>query len=144
MLGLERPAACGPIKTEPLDPNFLIHVLPGATGLHYRTDPPTSGPHQPAPRLARVQQRPLPRPVQVGLLEAGDVLVQYRGLDRADIDRLQKLAGDHVVVAPNPDLPSRYRVVATGWIHKRTCTAVDTGALGDFVRQRGGKGPGTP
>jgi hypothetical protein len=137
-------ATCSPITTEPLDPNFLIHVLPGAKRLHYRTDPPTSGPHQPSPHLARVQQRPLPEPVQVGLLEAGDVLVQYRQLRGADIARLRRLAGGHVVVAPNPDLSPRYRVVATGWIHKQTCTAVDTDALRRFVRLRGGKGAGAP
>ncbi len=135
------PSACGPNTREALDPNFLLHVLPGATGVRYRTDPPTSGAHQPAPRLARVQRRPLPRPVQVGVLEAGDVLLQYRGLRRSDVDRLERLAGGHVVVAPDPDLPQRFPVVATGWIYKRTCTALDTSALEDFVHQRAGKGP---
>ncbi|MDQ6698150.1 MAG: DUF3105 domain-containing protein [Actinomycetota bacterium] len=139
--GSDGPAACGPITQEALDPNFLLHVLPGARGVRYRTDPPTSGAHQPAPRLARVQHRPLPRPVQVGVLEAGDVLLQYRGLRSSDIDRLERLAGGHVVVAPDPDLPLRFRVVATGWVYKRTCTALDTGALREFVGQRAGKGP---
>lgn len=139
--GSDRPAACGPISQEALDPNFLLHVLPGAAGVRYRTDPPTSGAHQPAPRLARVQRRPLPRPVQVGVLEGGDVLLQYRGLSQPDIDRLERLAGGHVVVAPDPDLPRRFPVVATGWIYKRTCTSLDTSALEDFVDQRAGKGP---
>ncbi len=139
--GSEGPAACSAIEQEALDPNFLIHVLPGATSVRYRTDPPTSGAHQPAPRLARVQHRPLPRPVQVGVLEAGDVLLQYRDLRSSDIDRLERLAGGHVVIAPDPDLPRRFRVVATGWLHKRTCTALDTDALEEFVHQRGGKGP---
>src|SRR5882724_2557756 len=40
---------CARVVTEPLDRNSLQHVLPGAKGLHYLTDPPTSGPHQPAP-----------------------------------------------------------------------------------------------
>lgn len=138
------PATCGPIVREALDPNFLIHVLPGAKGVHYRTDPPTSGAHQPAPHLARIQRRPIPRPVQVGLLEAGDVLLQYRSLDQRDTDRLRRLAGGRVVVAPNPSLSARVKVVATGWIHKRTCTALDVGALQDFTRQRAGHGADSP
>lgn len=137
-------SACGPTHREALDPNFPLHVLPGATDVHYRTDPPTSGAHQPAPRLARVQRRPLPRPVQVGLLEAGDVLVQYRGLSGPDVVRLRRLAGGHVVVAPYPTMSHRARVVATAWIFKRTCSAVDIGAIEEFVQQRAGHGPGTP
>jgi len=133
--------ACGAIEREALDPNFVIHVLPGAAGVRYRTDPPTSGAHQPAPRLGRVQRRPLPRPVQVGVLEGGDLLLQYSGLRSSDVARLERLAGGHVVVAPNPDLPQPYRVVATGWVHKRTCRALDIAALGEFVDQRAGKGP---
>ena len=108
-------AACGSIRREALDPNYLVHVLPGAQGVRYVTDPPTSGAHQPAPRLAPVQRRPLPKPVQVGVLEGGRVLLQYRGLAPADVAQLEKLAGAQVVVAPNPDLPSAGRVTATAW-----------------------------
>jgi hypothetical protein len=42
-------AACGPIRREPLDKAFLVHVLGSDTDVHYTTDPPTSGPHQPTP-----------------------------------------------------------------------------------------------
>jgi hypothetical protein len=135
-------AACGSIRREALDPNYLVHVLPGAATSRYLTDPPTSGPHQPAPRLDPVQRRPLPKPVQVGVLEGGNVLLQCRDLKPADVSRLEKLAGTQVVVAPDPDLASS-GVTATAWTYKRTCRAVDPTALKEFIAQRAGRGPGT-
>ena len=67
------------------------------------------------------------------------MLIQHRGLDEADAARLAELAGDGVVVAPNPDLPSP--VVATAWLAKRTCDGVDLPALRQFVEERIGRGP---
>ena len=133
---------CGPIRREALDPSFLVHVVGGVeTGIEYRSDPPTSGPHQPTPPVDGVVDEPLSRPVQVGVLERGDVLVQHDPeLARTDLELLRDLAGEGVVVAPNPDLPDP--VVATAWVAKRTCTAVDPDALEDFISARKGKGPG--
>jgi hypothetical protein len=135
-------AGCGPIRREALDPTFLVHVVGGQdAGIEYRSDPPTSGPHQPTPRVEGVVDEPLSRPVQVGVLERGDVLIQHRrDLAPDEHARLAALAGDGVVVAPNSDLPDA--VVATAWVAKRTCSAVDVAALEDFISQRRGKGPG--
>jgi hypothetical protein len=65
------------------------------------------------------------------------VLVQHR--PDVDASALADLAGDRVVVAPNPDLPAP--VVATAWLHKRTCTEPDVDALQAFVDARVGHGP---
>jgi hypothetical protein len=132
--------ACGAITREALDPAALVHVLADEPGLEYGSEPPTSGPHQPAPDVSGVVTAPLPRPVQVGVLERGDVLLQHRGdLSASEQRRLEALAGDRVVVAPDPDLPAR--VVATAWTFKRSCDAVDVDALQAFVDERAGKGP---
>ena len=132
--------ACGPILHEALDPAYVVHVLGTATNVHYTSDPPTSGPHQLAPPVDGVVDDPITRPVQVGVLERGDVLVQRDpDLDPQDVKRLEQLAGNGVVVAPNPDLPSP--IVATAWLYKRTCDSVDTAALQDFIDERLGKGP---
>ena len=130
---------CGPIVEEALDPGFLMHVL-GEEGVEYTTDPPTSGPHQAGPDVAGVLVDPLSRPIQVGVLERGDVLLQHRpDLPADQLAELEALAGDRVVVAPNPDLDDA--VVATAWLYKRTCDAVEVDALREFVDARVGKGP---
>src|SRR5690606_27589962 len=116
-----------------------VHVLGTETDVEYSSDPPTSGPHQPSPPADGALGEPLTRPIQVGVLERGDVLIQYQpSLSAADVEALEALAGDGVVVAPNPDLDDP--VVATAWVHKRTCSAVDTAALQVFVDERVGHG----
>ena len=131
---------CQPVHREALDPNEA-HVLPGAAEPTYRTDPPTSGPHTPAETPTGVLAAPLARPRQVGALEAGAVLFQYRDLSTDEQRALEALAGGLVVVAPNPDLPDK--VVATAWLYKQVCSAVDTTALQDFAAAHQNHGPGT-
>lgn len=129
--------ACGPIQREALDSAYLVHVLGDDTDVAYTSDPPTSGPHQPGPPVQGVVDEPLTRPIQVGILEQGDVLIQHdpsvAAADLADLGR------EGVVIAPSPDLPAP--VVATAWTYKRTCDAVDLAALQEFIEERGGKGP---
>jgi len=131
---------CGTITREALDPAYLVHVLGTDEDLEYTSDPPTSGPHLPAPAVEGVVDRPITRPVQVGILERGSVLVQHDpDLGAEELDRLDALAGEDVVIAPNPDLPAP--VVATAWLYKRTCESVDADALQEFIDERRGKGP---
>ena len=125
---------------EALDPAYLVHVVGSGADVDYTSDPPTSGPHQAGPPVEGVVDGPLDRPVQVGILERGDVLVQFDATLRPEeVAELEGLAGDGVVVAPSPDLPEP--VVATAWVSKRTCDAVDVEALEEFISKRGGKGP---
>jgi len=132
--------ACGPIQGEALDPAYLVHVVGTGEDVEYTSDPPTSGPHKAGPPVEGVVAEPLPRPIQVGILERGDVLVQHSpDLTPEDQSGLATLAGPGVVIAPNADLPAP--VVATAWTHKRTCDAVDLDALRGFIDERRGKGP---
>lgn len=130
-------SACGEVVEEQLDPLSTQHLLPGADEPPYATDPPTSGAHRTGALPSGVVDEPLPRPVQVGVLERGDVLIQYR--DPTDRDDLARLARRQVTVAPHPALPAA--VVATAWRHKLTCTAVDIDALRGFARSYAGRGP---
>jgi hypothetical protein len=135
-------ADCGPPRREALDPSSAQHVLGDGDGTAtYQTDPPTSGPHAPGRALSGVLDEPLSRPAQVGVLEAGGILVQYRDLTDEELDELSTVAGDGVAVVPNADLPDR--VVATAWLFKQTCSDVDVAALGRFVEDHAGPGPGT-
>jgi drug/metabolite transporter (DMT)-like permease len=129
--------ATAPVR-EALDTGFLEHVLPGEPEPEYSSDPPTSGPHQPSPDVTGALDDPIARPVQVGLLEAGKVLVQYR--EPRDAATLAPLASDDVVVAPNPGLDDR--VVATAWTWKLTCAGdADVTSLEEFARDHVGDGP---
>jgi hypothetical protein len=131
---------CGPTTREALDPAYLVHVLEDAGDLEYTSDPPTSGPHQAGPAVSGVVDDPLTRPVQVGILERGDVLIQHDpDLSATATAALAALAGERVVVAPNPSLPAP--IVATAWLFKRTCDSVDVEALQEFAAERVGDGP---
>ena len=124
--------ACDPVSEEPLDPRSTQHLLPGAPEPAYQGDPPTSGPHLVGVAPAGVLHEPLPRPVQVAVLEAGGVVVQHHGLADRERARVEELAdGQAVVVSPAPRLPAP--VVATAWRHRLTCRGVDVGALRAFV-----------
>jgi hypothetical protein len=134
--------ACGPIRRQQAQPNSVVHVLPGQGDPAYVSDPPTSGPHVAIPRGQTVYREPLTKPAQVGILERGDVLLQYRpaDVDAGGVAELEALAGQSVAVAPNPDLPEA--VVASAWVHLRSCGRVDAAALRTFIEERQGKGPG--
>lgn len=124
---------CGPAVTEALDAGSSLHLLPGGAEPTYRSDPPTSGPHLSGPAPSAALEAPIDRPTQVQVLEQGGVVIQYRDLDPAAVDRLEALAMDLVVVAPNPELPAP--VVATAWATKRSCDGVDLEALGAFIAE---------
>jgi hypothetical protein len=132
-------ATCSSSKPEPINPD-LHHVFTGGAEPVYTTDPPTSGPHAPGATPQGVLDHGLSRPAQVGALEAGVVLLQYRDLSAGELRSLSGLVTDNVVVAPNTSLPDR--VVATAWLSKQTCSGVDTAALRGFIRARAGHGPG--
>jgi hypothetical protein len=132
-------ALCSAATPEPLNP-ALNHVLVDGAEPVYTTDPPTSGPHAPGALPKGVLTEPLTRPTQVGALEAGVVLLQYRDLSANEVRSLSALVTDNVVVAPNPTLPDK--VVATAWLFKQTCSGVETTSLKAFIRVRAGHGPG--
>ena len=138
-VAVRRPAASSPCAApvgDPLDPRSLQHALPGAAPT-YATEPPTSGPHQAGGLAGGVVAEPLPGPVQVGALEAGQVLLQHRDLEAAERSRLELLAGPLVVVAPNPALPSR--VVASAWRTRQVCRSIDASELGRFISDHAGR-----
>lgn len=133
--------ACAPSVDEPLDPNSVVRVLPNARELEYLNDPPTSGAFIVGPQVPPVSPTALTRPVQVGLLARGDVLLQYQPtlLDPADVTQLEALAGDAVVVAPNPSLKAA--ISATAWRKRQVCTALDTDAVRKFATVNANRAP---
>jgi hypothetical protein len=128
-------SACDQPIREELDPASFTHVIDPATA-NFKTDPPTSGPHVSGAVPTGLVDGALPGAVQVAILEAGDVIVQYRDLTGDDLDEVKLFAGHQVVVAPNPDLPAP--VIATAWTYKLTCDALDIDAIETFIADHAG------
>lgn len=118
------------------------HLLPGQPEPTYLSEPPTSGPHAVVVTVPTQVTEPLSRPLQVGLLELGLVLVQYRPADVGpeEVARLEALAGATLLVAPNADLPDP--VVASAWLSLQRCQDVDTDAIARFAEDRASRAPG--
>lgn len=136
------PSACGEVEVDPIDPQSVVHVLPGAPDPDDADPLPTSGVHVMDPRVAVVSDEPLPRAIAVGVLERSGVVIEYRSdLTSDEVAELESLASEEqgtVVVAPNDALPSP--VLARAWRHRMTCDAADTDALAEFVGAHLGTG----
>lgn len=129
-------STCSDSFAEPMAQDSLLHVLPGADPT-YLTDPPTSGPHQawaPPPIL----DRELSGPEQVGILERGEVLIQYqpRSSKASEIEEIgQGLpVGAHLAPNSNLDRP----VVLTAWLTKAECSSLDLASINAFVARHAG------
>ncbi len=130
-------ASCGKPFAEQIDPNSSQHLLPGSAEPKYVTDPPTSGAHRPGEAPTGVLTAPIDRGTQVNALEAGRVLIQYRGISAKDRAALRHLGSPTVVVAPNDSLKTS--VVATAWLFKLQCTKLDAGPLKAFIEEHAKK-----
>lgn len=126
---------------EPEDQASGLHVL-SEGAVEYQTDPPTSGPHIAGPTPEGALDQPVLREIQVRLLEAGGVMVQYDGTLGADeVADLSSIASSAIVVAPAvAELPDR--VVATAWTWKLSCGSVDADRLARFATERSVDAPG--
>jgi hypothetical protein len=127
-------SGCGQPFREPLNPNSLQHIIDPSSA-KFDTDPPTSGPHLFTPPARGVVARQLLPAEQVSVLEAGDVLVQYR--DATDAAAVQALNQTGLTIAPNTTLAKR--VVATAWTYKLECGSVDTPTLQKFISAHKGQ-----
>ena len=123
---------------EPEDPASDRHVLTDGT-FDYQTSPPTSGAHIAGPTPSGVLAAAVAAPIQVRLLEAGGVMIQY---DPSVVDptALERFGDEVTVVAPGIDLPEA--VVATAWTWKLSCSEADLDRIERFARERRGDAPG--
>ena len=110
----------------------------------YKTNPPTSGNHNPTPAqdgIYRAGNTP-PKENLVHTLEHGRIEFQYKpGASAADVAKLRRLAseplkgtaGYHVVLFENnTDMPAAF--AATAWTHSITCSSLTPQAL-DAMRE---------
>jgi hypothetical protein len=111
-----------------------------ASKVTYKTNPPTSGNHNPTPAqdgFYRAGNSP-PKENFVHTLEHGRIEFQYKpGTPAADVAKLRRLAeepfngtaGYHVLLFENnTDMPAQF--AATAWTKSITCPTLSTAALG--------------
>ncbi len=120
----------------------------------YKTNPPTSGPHNPVPAQDGVYSagNEPDKENWVHSLEHGRILFQYKpGTPAAEVARLQKIAeeplndspGYHTLVFQNnTDMPSQFALVA--WTKSLTCNELNDRSIAvmrSFREQYTDKGP---
>lgn len=134
---------CGEITNPP--PEDGGHLLGDQEPpVPYRSVPPTSGWHTSGrtPATVRSADEPLSEPRQVSVLEAGGVVVTYRGLsaeERAALERhVRDRHGGTVAVTPYDELEPG-EVAFTAWGVRQRCAGVDTEALDAFVDAHAGQ-----
>ena len=103
--------------------------IPPETKVTYKTNPPTSGNHDPQPADDGVYSRPMTALETrhfIHTLEHGRIELQYRPtLARRWVDRLGGLFNEdpyHLVLLPNRKMP--YQVAASAWGHLIGCEKV--------------------
>ena len=131
---LRSTAARAPLRpTKPLDPTSAIRLLPNAAGADLRRPiRRRRGRSSSGASVDPVSKEGLARPVQVGLLAQGKVLIQYSAsASPADVTDLEGLAGGDIVVAPNPTMADPF--VATAWRTRQICPVLDLAALRQFA-----------
>lgn len=106
----------------------------------YSSTPPTSGWHRSGVAGPGVAASPLTEPVQVGLLEAGVVVISHGGLtadQRSALAGLAERFPETVAVAPYAPL-GEGEVVSAAWGVLQRCSGVDRDVLVRFVEFYGG------
>jgi Protein of unknown function (DUF3105) len=122
------------------------HLSPNADAPNYKTNPPTSGDHNPVPAADGAYLDPLPPINFVHSMEHGRVLILYDpGLPEEDQLALKGVLDEDpagMLMFPYPDMP--YEVAVTAWTNMVTCDRYSVGVLDvirDFRDMTRGNGP---
>ena len=97
------------------------HLGPGQTFTQYNTNPPTSGPHFEGHPEQKISGQPVPKEIQVHVLEHGGIMIQYNCKNCDDlIVKLGEIAKQYkdVYLAPYPDMDATIALTAWGKLAK--------------------------
>ena len=118
------PAPAGPMLGQKLPDEGFDHVAVG-TPIKYKANPPASGPHYPFPAPAGVYPNGLQTGFWVHSLEHGYIALLYKPpvspAQLTEFDRMvkdfpkSKYGNVKLVIAPYPDMPHPYAVLAWDW-----------------------------
>ena len=133
---------CAPVQDFPSQGG--THISPGDAHPAYNSNPPTSGWHWANPQDWGIYTTPQVQDQLVHNLEHGGIVIQYRDLPAADVQRLSTLVQHdriHMILAPYPDLPAGSTVALTAWTHLQLCNGVNEASITRFVTTFRNKGP---
>ena len=118
------------------------HLNPGDPRPDYKTNPPTSGNHNPIPYPAGVYDQGGDITRVVHSLEHGYVVIYYNNLTPAEAQQLASIQNsdpNKVIVYYDKDMPGK--VAIAGWTRLQTCDGVNESAIRSFINQFRGQGP---
>lgn len=119
------------------------HIAPNQPHAAYNSNPPTSGWHWANPQDWGIYTTQQVQDQLVHNLEHGGIVMQYRDLSAAEVQRLTDLVKSdsrHMILAPYPALPEG-KVALTAWMHLQLCKGIDENAIRAFVRVYRDQGP---
>jgi hypothetical protein len=134
------PAALASILTLPNQGQE--HIDPSSPTPEYNSNPPTSGPHAPAPAPCGIYREAPDDILLVHDLEHGVVIVSYDPtIPEADRQKLEDFARDesHIVVTPREGMETK--VALTAWTKLLQLDQVDIPAIDAFYFQFAQFGP---
>lgn len=119
------------------------HLALGSPIPAYNSNPPTSGPHAPAPAPCGIYRQPVSDPAQLHSMEHGAVVIQYHpDLPPDQLTELEAIDWspvDEVIVAPRLDNPAP--VALTAWTRRLLLEQVDVEVIVGFEREFGNQSP---
>lgn len=149
-------AECGSVQTvPPYDPASVDRAHVNSQGVvktppplsTYRTQPPTSGPHDLNPLGAGVYAAAPDIYRTIHSLEHGAVIVWFdpKAIGNAELRKIQSFYqqaanNDHVIVAPydysqeGGTLPAGKKMVLVAWHHLQSCANLNLAAAKDFIK----------
>jgi hypothetical protein len=161
LVTIESPPLVTACHVADLDADFYDVGCPGAPGVGWDSNPPSSGPHYPVWAAYQAYTTPVPRPFYVHDEEHGAIVFLYNCADAGDAgcaataaglqaaadaipdDPLCTSAGEGIrvrtVITPDPLIDVPVAAAAWGWTYKAQC--VDLPTLEAFANGRYAMGP---
>ncbi|MCC7163107.1 MAG: DUF3105 domain-containing protein [Anaerolineae bacterium] len=133
-------AACGNLLT--LEDEGRGHLAPGDPVPVYKSNPPTSGTHNPTWYPAGIYDNNTDVTQLIHSLEHGYIILYYNGISQEEINSLvniQRSDSFKMIVAPYPNMEQKVALVA--WAHMQNCDGVNEAVIRSFVAQFRNHGP---
>lgn len=135
-----RQAGCSDVRT--FAEQDRDHIEAGVPKPKYNSKPPTSGPHRAQTANWGSYDERVDDETLVHNLEHGGIVIHYKDLSDARVDRLSALADrfdNGVIAQPNPDITKP--IAMTAWRTLRTCDGFSEPVVEDFIATFCNKGP---